>query len=329
MIDDKMINSESGQTDLSAMGPLENLSLKEKLICQLRELGVSDNGRKIRCDKGKKRGPNSKPRSDKGQRHVNAPLQREPLTIYLVMKNKLLKQEVESSEKGVRVDVNGIFIPIVRENTTRNGEYTYVHRGVKVNRTVKHIAGRTIDLEKYRFEALQSIAGNRELTMKEKLGFYYEVDVTQAETTLELFTRLYHIKEEDYLRWSYDHWRHDYEIVGGQPLETLTFDIMHSPGTPEFMPEYADRVNELNECRRIELRGTQAYRDERAIYRDRLIGKHTAELTTHIVNDPVFATLSLRHIESIVRKALPMEQINYAVESHMNEWLENKIKETY
>ena len=87
MIDDKMINSESGQTDLSAMGPLENLFLKEKLICQLRELGVSDDGRKVRCDKGKKRGPNSKPRSDKGQRHVNAPLQREPLTIYLVMKN--------------------------------------------------------------------------------------------------------------------------------------------------------------------------------------------------------------------------------------------------
>lgn len=299
---------------------------KEELMKQLEEMGYdASSGRKHRSDRGKVRGPNSKIRSDKGISKGSIPTRSNPLAVYISTRNRLLNQQLtESNPIGVTLDENYIYCLLQRNSTTKTGNYSVVNRGALINRTTKHIQGYEIDIEKYRFNALQSKAENKPIDNKYLSVFKNEIELTCATTWLELFCRLYHIREEDYLLWSYEHWRKDYDIIGEDLLPTqFVFNLKASPGTPEFMPEYSDRVFELEQENIVKITQSKEYQNEKARYRDLLMANEGAKIKNSIMESN--SEMTMMQIDKVVRKQLDMKNINKRIDDHMIEWVKERL----
>ena len=300
---------------------------KELLLAQLEALGVSpESGRKIRSDANKQRGPNSKIRSDAGtQRYSTHGMQKEPLAVYSNVRGRLLSRSAESDFQ-IMPDTNYIFMPMKRENKTINQNHFIVHRGKRIFRTVKHIKGNNIDLEKYRFNAIYSKILYGAIQQHHKPLFKNELDLYPSETWLELFCQLYHIKENEALKWSYDNWRSHYIIVCDDYLSPeFKLNIKHKPGSPEFLPEYADKVNELKQTKMLEVVSSKMYINERARVRDLIYTKAEEAIKAEIMAQPNSEQYTMLQLDKMVRQQVDYKELDRKVDEQMQEWLENKI----
>lgn len=305
---------------------------KEELLQELEELGYDPlTGRKHRSDAGIKRGPNSHIRSDAGTSKNCRVL--EPVVLYSRVLNNLLKDTRECVQ--VQKDINDIYLPIVRPSTVQMVNHNVVTHGVSKARTVKHIAGYTTDLEKYRFEALQSIASGKkpESRSRETIVFSPEISATKQAfkeieiTWLDVFCLLYHIKEEDYLLWTYKKWRQDYDIVCDEHLSNdFTFDISHRPGSESFRPDLAGKVMAKYQEKIEAFKQTKEYINKRAVTRDRITNKYLLPLKTELSNKEENAGLSLSALDKKARSLLPQEQIDKEIEEVLEQYVESKVK---
>ncbi len=299
---------------------------KQELLKELEGLGVLSNGRKSRSDKGKTRGPNSKVRSDKGTHRIATyGVQKSPRAIYAALRARLLNREITYNSLVIEQDINSIFMPAIKEDQVREGYYSVVIHGVKKERTIKHIKGYSVDLERYRFEALQDLAAPTQFTEEDGQLFKQEIFLTRATTYLDLFCRLYHVREEDYLRWTYKHWKEDYLIVCDELLDNeFTFNLEHHPGSSEFMPEYASKVIELQQEKYMQVISSKEFTNMRARVRDLEISKVQEAIKSKLLEDPLNAHKSLAAINREAREKVDMGQVDQAVEEFMTLWLRDK-----
>ena len=228
-----------------------------------------ETGRKIRSDKGTKRGPNSKVRSDKGtKRGPNSTIrsdkgykrptkERSKITVYLALKGRILNSTVYDETQPdycLRIDENMLFIPMIKHNTVKQQNYTIVSKGLAKQRTCKHIQGYEIDLESYRFEALQELALNfpNELIAESQYNIKFAAEVSQLVnlygsdivnkatiTWWDLFCLLYHILGEDVAKWTYQQWHQQYEIAQTYYNQTYGDDV---PLSSDFTFEFGKKL---------------------------------------------------------------------------------------
>lgn len=283
--------------------------------------------RKPRCDKGKLRGANSKVRSDIGEPREYRKSHLVETTKYARVKSRLLNEDIDQSlyEQELSVDKNGIFNKVIKKSQHIQEARSYVSKGLKVNRNSYHIAGSTIDLEEYRFKSLQELAlYNPHITDRLSKLYSYELRVTGAKNWLELYCRLYHISPVDMFGWTYEHWRHDYEIVKGDVLiDDFVFNIEHSPGTKEFLPEYLTELNAYREELRSTLRRTKKWADARARYEFELTSREDKRNRERIYAENADKTLS--QLNQLLREARDTTRIERELNEYMVEWENNQL----
>lgn len=299
---------------------------KEELLKQLYSLGIHESGRKVRSDKNSERGPNSHLRSDIGGIRSTKGIPQEPLTIYSKVRSRLLSNSIDS-QLIIQPDINHIFMPAKRESKVEFGKYTIIHRGKKIFRNVKHIKGYQVDLEKYRFEALQSKIMYGDILQHQKPIFKYELSIfPNVKTWLDLFCSLYHIKEQDALKWAYSRWWSHYIIVCDDKLpDDFKFSLLYAPGTPEFAPEYADKANSIKQEEIQKVISSKAYHNEYARVRDLFTSKELERIKSDILNLPGSEKYSMLQLDKLARQDMDTNLIQQQIDAHMNTWLENKI----
>ena len=88
----KYIQNSNESKENDSTNGVYNTKIKENLLSQLKELGYdTSSGRKQRSDKGTIRGPNSKTRSDKGEKRLPY-TSRDPIVSYQIVKTRLFSQ---------------------------------------------------------------------------------------------------------------------------------------------------------------------------------------------------------------------------------------------
>lgn len=278
--------------------------------------------RKPRSDKGKERGPNSHVRSDKGEiRYASRGSKKSPITVYLSLRNKLLLK----GDDGVKTDVNMIYIPIVRENRQVYKYYNIVSHGSEIHRTVKHIQGKTIDLEKYRFVAIQELLSSDKPDDLSKRVFKNEFAYTDTNNMFDLFCKLYHIEDKDSLLWSYEKWREHYDIVSDNPLpDTFLFDIRNKPGSANFHPEYAETQLLKNILTTAALEQSKEYINLRSkVYDEEYSKRFMAAMSYILVDQP---ELTMVQVEKLARQTIDLDKINKIVKERMDQWVQERLK---
>ena len=289
---------------------INNPNNKVSLLSELAAFGVSQSGRKVRSDKGVKRGPNSKCRSDKGlQRTRKESL---PVSIYCRVRKRVLNNNLYEDKycyaNDPLIDKNGLFRLITRSGYTKEGYYEIVSHGLAKHRMVKHIAASTVDLEKYRFEALYDLMMRKGNESPDESIFSQEINHTNADCYYELFQRLYHLPYDTLVFWTYEHWKHDYDIVKDTYLESdFTFNFHSAPGTPSFMPEYESVLEENKLARRLEIENSHEYKVLYSKERDKILSKICEQYRQEILNDPLSEGLTQTAISRRVSKRVTNE----------------------
>lgn len=301
------------------------IPLKEELLKRVYEL-TDKQPRKPRSDKGKTRGPNSKVRSDKGTHrlvYINA---MPAMKTYLSVKNKLLNRELTDDDEPLRLDHNNIFIVINRKSKSKDFNHTIIHRGKAMNRTVKHIKGYTIDVEKLRFLALQDALFD-DFTCYDAFRFKQELKafcLPNNTSFFELFSKLYHIAPEDAPRWKYEEWRQAYDMVCDKVLEPdFIFDYNCRPGTEAFKQEYGDVIASAREQDLMELSKTKAYINKRARYRDSLIASLEHFHRDKLLQNPESVSWSMAKLNKEIASRIDFDDVEQQADNHMIEWSNN------
>ena len=235
--------------------------MDDKQRALLLSLGIDPStGRKIRSDKGK----THQARAQEDNR--KKPSSKMSIYCRVITRIKNLDaKRVQNNEPTLLgdFDENGLFVVIPAVYETKACNYKQVVEGRTIDHTVRRVCTqKEIDLEKYRFEALQEMAfsdqGNMPVTQLEHvrimLAKRYGLSANDIARCLEkrkitwweLYLELYHISEYEAALWDYDTWHSHYEIA---PKETLPddfeFRIKTPPGTKEFMPEWQYRRDKL------------------------------------------------------------------------------------
>ena len=256
--------------------------------------------RKPRADKGMQRGPNSKTRSDAGIPRSPSSAPRSPLTVYFIVRSRLFRS-AKDEDYNVYQDQDGYYIP--RPGPVKQVYKNYIvnNHGLRIPRTVKNVQGKDIDLEKYRYIAFQYMAFQNPLdapSPSQAQQLYVEFRTTLATNWLELFTRWYHLEEEQVAITSYEQWR----------------DIHY--GTPDEQ----DKLNQILLSKK--------YEDTRAHIRDEEYSKVFEVLRIETINNPQNAHLTMLQIEKVGRQRMKdegyLEDINDRVEHRMEKWLEQQ-----
>lgn len=305
---------------------------KNNLLSELNALGITATGRKSRSDKGKTRGPNEKPRSDKGM--AKNSIKASSMSIYCRVRSRILNNNLHNDKCGFAnddyIDKNGIFKIIKRDDYTKEGYYQVISHGIAKQRTVKHIAGNKIDLEKYRFEALHDKMITCSSEMPDKKIFAQEINHTCAECWFDLFVRLYHIDEKDAVLWDYKHWRKDYEILKDEYLKpSFTFNIKHSPGSKEFCQEYADIAEQRRVERYVEISNSHEYKVMNAKIRDMYYSRVRNKYYKEVLEDVKNSSLSKDQITRLVNKQITQadkNSIETNTASDMLAWVNEKLR---
>lgn len=227
--------------------------------------------RKQRSDKGVPRAP-YKSRGSK----------KDLLNVYYMVLGKIKRKAMRENISLVRRDQNFYYIPIESTYEKEYGSFkqSLVDEGVKreINHTVKYTrTQKPVDLEKYRFEAYQDKAMSSpdlmiplpNIDMTGWLIELYGHTIKSAMATLseckftwkEFFCLFYHIKESEYDKWTYELWREHYERCPYTVFEDdFKFRIDAKPGSPDFMPEYAYKAQEVEEAKEKEAEDKKAIR---------------------------------------------------------------------
>lgn len=298
---------------------------KEELLKRVAEL-TNKQPRKPRSDKGKTRGPNAKVRSDKGTHRPLYTNAMPAMKTYLSVKNKLLNRELTDDDEPLRLDHNNIFIVINRKGKSKDFNHTIVHRGQALHRTVKHLKGYTIDVEKLRFLALQDALFD-DFSCHDTIRFQQELKTFHLPNNtsfFELFSKLYHIAPEDAPRWKYEEWRQAYDLVCDQILEPdFTFDYNCRPGTEEFKEKYGDLIASARERDLMELSKTKAYINERSRYRDSLIASLEHFHRDKLLQTKESESWSMSRLNKEIASRIDFSEVEMQADNHMLEWSNN------
>lgn len=273
---------------------------KQELLDTIKQLKKET--RKPRADKGMQRGPNSKTRSDAGipRPHLSSLSPKEPLTVYLIVKNRLFRS-ARDEDYNVYQDQDGYYIPRSAPTKITYKNYIVTSQGARIPRTVKHTQGKTVDLEEYRYKALQDKAILTPLEIipeKYQQPLSQEIKKTSATTWLDLFTRWYFLDETEVLTTSYQQWRE--KQYGNDAQERLNKILL-----------------------------SKKYENERARVRDREYSKVFEQLRIEVINDPSNAHMTMLQIEKVVRQQIKDrgldEEIDNIVKKHMDRWVDEQI----
>lgn len=310
---------------------------KTELLKELATLGELPNGRKQRSDKGKSRGPNSKVRRDKGQSRISTKyMQQSPLSIFKRELSRLTSIEVTDSDdpRCIRTDVNGIYLLRMRDTTTKGGNYTVHHANKAIARTIKYIQGSVIDLERYRFEALQNEARNEIINANDAQYFKEALHHTNSQTWFDLFVKLYHIKDEEALRWTYDKWRKEYDILYNwfdeEPIpDTFVLEINKELGTNNYHSEMSSSIFNVKVNKIAELKNSKEYVNFVAKVRDREVYAKSMAIKRELLLSPATCDLSLYQIDRLVDKELNEKyiiEINNIVARESDAYIKEKLE---
>lgn len=274
---------------------------KQELLDTIKELKRTT--RKPRNDKGLQRGPNSKTRSDAGipRPHLSSLSPKEPITIYLIVKNRLFKS-ARDEDYNVYQDQDGFYIPREAPTKITYKNYIVTSKGQRIPKTVKHVQGKKIDLEQYRYQALQDKAILTPLQIipeKYLKELQQEIRKTRAITWLDLFCNWYFLDETEVLTTSYQQWREKHYGNDAQ-----------------------DRLNKILLSKK--------YENERARVRDKEYSKVFERLKIEVLNDLSNAHMTMLQIEKVVRQRIKdeglEEDIDNIVKQHMDQWVDEQIK---
>lgn len=272
----------------------------QKLLEQARQLKKQT--RKPRADKGIQRGPNSKTRSDAGilRPHLSSLAPKELLTVYLIVKNRLFRS-ARNEDYNVYQDQDGFYIPREAPTKTTYKNYIVTHQGARIPRTVKHVQGKKIDLEQYRYQALQDKATLYPLEIipeKYQQQLSQEIRRARATTWLDLFCNWYFLDETEVLTTSYQQWRDKHY---GKPDEQ-------------------DRLNKILLSKK--------YENEYAKVRDEEYSKVFEKMKIDAINDLSNAHMTMLQIEKLVRQQIKEqgleEEMNQRVQERMDKWLDEQ-----
>jgi len=238
---------------------------REELLAAIAK-HVHPNGRKKRNDAGKERGEYT-PRG--------STVIRTPWYTYQRMKATVIKHH-----NGLDFDKNGFHLLIESKIHYKEGygEQREYKPGYVTNVNVKKTGQqKEINLERYRFNAYYYMACTKPNEIipfgksPGKDGVTAEVWTMCIEryntnresvnnwlkdepwTWLDLFQRLYYVGD-DWMRFnSFEMWWQHYIIVASYRLDHKhQFNSYHKPGTPEFMPEMAYRVDKIEKQKIID-----------------------------------------------------------------------------
>lgn len=284
---------------------------------------------KVRSDKGVKRGPNNIVRSDKGlKRTTSQGVPKEDLAIYSRVKSRMLNQTIIP----VNTDLNQIFIPTTTPNEKQQGDFSIVYRGQLLKRTVRTRTGYTVDLEQYRFAALQSLLSNP-ATDKVREIFKYEFEQFNVDNTFNLFCQLYHIKPEDSIRWSYKDWRREYTIVydpDQQLAPTFTFEYGKKIGIDYLVTEYQETISQRQAALREQLIKSKNFINYKSRVTDEITTDYLTPIRNQLLLDSQYISSDNSAINRVARSLMYRKygnEISQKINDVLENWLENKIKE--
>ena len=295
---------------------------------------VKTKTRKPRSDAGKKRGPNSKVRCDAGKTRDIQPEMRlkSALTMYKKMRSQYLADE--SVEVGK--DINGIYVPIQKSDRRVDANTIVISRGQRLFRSTRIRKGRYIDLERYRFNALQEIASDQ-WTAETYYLFANEVcdildsnDPSQSpiDSPLDLFVRLYHIREEDYIFWKYEDWRHEYSIVynDSQPLsDDFVFEYNKRVGI-DYALEYMPDKEADTENKRLAIMNSREYTIVKAATRQYIYSQEYGRVSKAVFEDTNNQNRSYDELRKLIDSQIDFKAITDKVDASMEEWVNEKLR---
>lgn len=273
---------------------------KQELLNTIKQL--KSQTRKTRADKGMQRGPNSKTRSDAGipRPHLSSQSPKEPLTVYLIVKNRLFKSAT-SEDYQVNQDINGYYIPRPGPIKQVYKNFIVTSRGQRIPRTIKHVQGKSIDLEQYRYLAFQEKAFREPMVPipeKYRQQLSQEIKNTRATNWLELFCGWYDLEEDQVAITSYEQWR------------------VKQYGEPD------------KETKRLALLTSKKYEDTYAHIRDEEYSKVFEKMKIEAINDLSNAYMTMLQIEKLVRQQIKEqgleEEINQRVQNRIDKWLDEQ-----
>lgn len=302
---------------------------KSELLTKLKELGIdASSGRKVRNDKGKTRGPNSHIRSDAGIKRTSYINMSPKMKTYFIVKSRLLNRTISNEDESLQLDHNNIFIVINRKNKSIHGNNQVVYRGKAIHRTVKYIKGKSLDLERLRFEALQESLFD-DMDSRDCENFWQEIEalnIPDYPIFLDLFCALYHVEPQDAPRWKYDDWRTMYNLVSDDILsKDFIFKYNERPGTEAFSNKYGNELTAYQVAQLMEFTRTKAYINEKARYRDLLLSKEKEYYRQELLKDPASESWSINKLTREINKRIDKNQIDKQVEEYMRVWSRNKL----
>lgn len=290
--------------------------------------------RKPRSDAGKKRGPNSKVRCDAGKKRDISPDMR--LKSALTMYKKMRSQYLADTSIEVGKDINGIYVPIQESDRRVDADTIVISRGQRLFRSTRIRKGRYIDLERYRFNALQEIA-NEQWTAETYDLFAIEVsnlldseDPSQSpiDSPLDLFVRLYHVREEEYIFWKYEDWRREYSIIynDAEPIDDLfVFECGKHVGIDYAMEYKPDKDSEI-ENKRIAIINSREYTIIKAATRQYIYSQEYGRVSKAVFEDPANQNCSYDELNKLIDSQINRQAIVDKVEAAMQDWVSEKLR---
>lgn len=286
--------------------------------------------RKPRSDAGKKRGPNSKQRCDIGKPRTMKPTVKTALTIY----RKMISTYCNDESVNIVVDINNIFVPYQEEKRRIEKEHSVLTHGQRIFRDTRLVKGRYIDLEKYRFNALQELATedwsyDSYYTFQEIIATLLGPDADNLiDTPMDLFCRLYHIKQEDSIRWSYEKWRHEYNIVydDANPLSNDFEFYLDKEVGKDYALEYSEDLQLANESAIDEIKDSRDYILTRARMQQYLYSKQYSEVSRRITTDPANNGLTYNQLKKLIDSSIDQERLDKDLEDYMSDWVNDQIR---
>lgn len=290
--------------------------------------------RKPRSDAGKKRGPNSKVRCDAGKKRDIQPDMR--LKSALTMYKKMRSQYLADASIEVGEDINGIYVPIQEDNRRIDADTIVISRGQRLFRSTRIRKGRYIDLERYRFNALQEIASDQwtaetyGLFANEVCRLLDNENPSQSpiDSPLDLFVRLYHVREEEYIFWKYEDWRREYSIVYNdtQPLDDLfVFECNKHVGI-DYAMEYKSDKDSETENKRLEIINSREYTIIKAATRQYIYSQEYGRVSKAVFENPDNQNRSYDELRKLVDSQIDRQAITDKVEAAMQDWVSEKLR---
>lgn len=290
--------------------------------------------RKPRSDAGKKRGPNSKVRCDAGKKRDISPDMR--LKSAITMYKKMRSQYLADTSIEVGKDINGIYVPIQESDRRVDADTIVISRGQRLFRSTRIRKGRYIDLERYRFNALQEIA-NEQWTAETYDLFAIEVSnlldsenpsQSPIDSPLDLFVRLYHVREEEYIFWKYEDWRREYSIVYNdtEPIDDLfVFECGKIVGIDYAMEYKPDKDSEV-ENKRLAIINSREYTIIKAATRQYIYSQEYGRVSKAVFEDPANQNCSYDELNKLIDSQIDWQVITDKVEAAMQDWVSEKLR---